>query len=350
MSMRRNGSGRILIVAMLLAWTAGTAGAQRYIPSHVSTSAPESSDVIRGRARPVGYNATYFVGQPVVLRLTLSNHTRQKVHLWTNFIPQSYLSIDIMTTDTKRAYTGPYEPGEYMQIGYTLLPLDEYSDDVVIWSDPTRPSGLAFDTPGVYNIQISLGVQIQETNRTGRVPFNMVQIQIVPTPPAYKPMIDRLTKLGAFKEIQMRRIPKGSTHELEDILATTPPNALFPYIFLALASDYTFVLANNPQHHDQIFEIAFKYFQIAAQSDSAYKMSAYLEMLRFLNGEEKSMAAYQMCQLLLKQMPAEWHGRVGGFGEIGKDYKGGIFFPQLLKKYLINTPELDREKYWVVEN
>lgn len=335
---------------MLVAWTAGVAGAQRMNPGPAPTVAPDSSDVIRGRARPVGLDATYFVGQPVVLRLTLSNHTRQKVHLWTNFIPQSYLSIDILTTDTKRAYTGPYEPGQYMQVGYMLLPLDEYSDDIVIWSDPTRPSGLAFDKPGIYIIQLGLRVEIQETNKSGTVPFNMVRIKVVPTPPALQPMIDRLTRLNAFKDIQLRRVPKGARQELEDILATTPLNDIFPYIFFALAGDYTFVMANNPKHHDQIFEIAYKYFQIAAQSDSAYKTAAYLEMLRFLDGEDKSLAAYQMCQLFLKQMPAEWHGRTGGFGPIGKDYKGGIFFPQLLKKYLINTPELDREKYWQVEN
>lgn len=345
-----NRIGRILTIAMLSAMTFGLAHAQRPNPAPASAFTPDASDMIRGRARPVGMNGEFFVGQPVVLRLTLINHTRQKVHLWTNFIPQSHLSIDIITTDTKRAYTGPYQPGQYMQVGYMLLPLDEYSDDIVIWSDPTRPSGLAFDTPGEYLIQLSLGVEVQETNKIGKVPFAMVPIKIVATPPALKPMVDRLAKLDAFKEIQIRRIPKGSTHEIEDILANSPPNPVFPYIFLALAGDYTFVMANNPKTHDQLFEIAYKYFQIAAQSDSAYKTDAYLEMLRFLDREGKSMAAYQMCRLFLKQMPAEWHGRTGGFGKIEKDYKGGIFFPQLLKKYLINTPELDREKYWLVEN
>lgn len=349
MSMMGNRIGRILVTAILLAMTVAAVGAQGPKPAATPTTPPDPNDVIRGRARSVGKNATFFVGEPVVLRLTLSNHTRQQVHLWTNFIPQSNLSVDIITTGSKRTYTGPYEPGEYMKAGHLLLPLEEYSDDIVIWSDPTRPSGLAFDTPGDYIIQVSLGVEIQETNKVGRVPFNMVPIRIIDAPPELKPMVERLKKLDAFKDIQLRRVPKGAAPELQDILLTTPRNNVFPYIFFALAGDYTFVMANNPKQHDEYFEIAFQCYQIAAMSDSAYKTSVYLDMLRFLDSEEKSMAAYQMCKLFLEQMPVEWHGRVGGMGKIGKDYKGGIFFPQLLKKYLINTPELDRDKYWLVQ-
>ncbi|MCE5229165.1 VOC family protein [bacterium] len=348
MGMIGNRVGRMMIWAMMLGTLATGAWAQGGAKRRIAPDAVDSSDVVRGRVEPVGNR--FFIGQPVVLRVTLSNHSREYIHVSTNFIPQSNLTVDIQGADGKRPYTGPYAPGRYPSISIPLMPFDESSENVVIWSDPTQPMGLAFNKPGDYVIELSLTINIDETGKIGKVPLNKVAITVEDTPPQLKAMVDQLAKMKAFEKLQQHQVPKPYAEDIEMMLTMYPPNAIFPYIFYALAGNYTFEMVKNPERHDAIFETAFKYYQIAAQSDSAFKIAIYQDLLRLLDHENKSKAATAICRLFIKQMPPELRGKVGGVGTPEKQLKETTYLPQFLKKYLINTPELDRGKYWNVLN
>ncbi|MEN6624638.1 MAG: hypothetical protein ABFD69_00265 [Candidatus Sumerlaeia bacterium] len=334
-------------MGLILALTVAAAQAQVSPPGTKVSADP--SDVVRGRVNVRG-SGKYFIGEPVVLRFTLSNHARSKLGIQTNFIPQSNLTIDIQAPgEGSRAYTGPFPPGRYPQIVFTLMPFDEFSEDVLVWSDPERPVGLAFDKPGEYIIQPSLMVEVIETKRVGKVPLEPIHIRVVDTPASLKPMIKRLAELKAFEKLQRRQVPDGSALEIEKMLKQYPVSSMTPYILYAIANHYTFVLSEHPERHKEAFGKSLAYYQLAAQSDSALKIPIFLDLLRFLDHEKRSTLATRIVQQLIKSLPPDIRGKIGGFEPIEKS-KSGTYFPYLLKKYMINTPELDREKYWQVLN
>ncbi len=309
----------------------------------------DQTDVIRGKIWPWS-GGRFFLGEPVVLELRLSNHARKTLSIETNFVPQSNMEIEIVPPDSpQRSYGGPFEIGQYPMLVYELKPLEEISEYILIWADPTQEGGLAFDKPGVYQIRTSLVLRVIETDLINRVPLETVTIMVEPTPPQLEPMVKQLAQLEAFAPLHLRRLTAELVDEMEAMLTLYPANAIFPYIVHGLANYYTFQLNKGDEAaRKEALEKSLYYYQVAAQSTTAFKMAAYLDLLRLLDNQGMARIASQIAAQMLTQMPQQLRGAIGGFKDARKITGRALILPELLNKYLINTRELDRERHWLL--
>ena len=326
---------------------AGAQAAQGRRPSELAFT---DTDFVRGTIEPG--RRRFVVGEPVVLPIRVINHTRHLITIDTNFIPQSNLEIDIQPYDQRaRAYNGPYPPGRrWPTASLKLFPHDQIEQNVVVWADLSQPGGLAFPEPGTYLLTINLMLGVPEANFTQRLPFDPVQVEIVPAPEALAPIVDRLRELEAFDELQMLRVPEGEADAIEQLLLGHKPNVMTPYLALALANYYTFAWSGDQENRELIRKV-LDYYRSAAYSDNAYKFDAYEMMLRFLDTLEETEIAARIAEEMLAELPATRRGRVGEMPFLATEKRQRTnvrSLPELLGLYKVDTRELDPRLYWEV--
>ena len=90
----------------------------------------------------------------------------------TNFHPRGRLAINVRPPGGHRTRLfGPYPEGQYTDRDIVLYPMEEYPQNVMIWSDPKSENGLAFPKPGRYRIDFVLeSVTAQHSSVAGAIP------------------------------------------------------------------------------------------------------------------------------------------------------------------------------------
>ena len=315
---------------------------QPYIPQNSDVEL-KRTDVLH--ARIGNTKVRYFVGEPVVVPIILSNHTSIPITVRTNFNPRSRLSVTIRQLgQPERIYYGPYSPGTYPMREFFLYPLDEYRSNFVIWSDLNERTGLAFPEPGQYAIELRQEVDIVIEPRSlgkaervvsGPIVIGTMAILVEETPAPLRGFVDALKQNPqATRSLQNRETPAGWEDRLSNDIKNLPITALTPFIYLAWADHLQKrweQMHGNPALAGEIADNALLYYQLAAHSDWAYKLESYDALLSFLDRIRAIKVATIIAQELLDNLP--------------KDMLGKLRSP-LLEKYLVTTTEIDQIQYW----
>ena len=275
-----------------------------------------------------------FVGQPLVVPITLSNHTRHPITLATNMVPRGYLKVTIHRSGRSgRSYYGPYIPGIYAPSDLPMLPLDEVTLKALIWADLKTESGLAFEEPGRYQLEFEVKVEIAEAeSREGRIPLGRIDVVVEPTPEALRPMVDALRRHeGAFAAVHRGLFPEGMEEAMPRLVRSVPTNPITPYLLYAMAGRDK-VLWTRDKSNRQLADSTLMLLQSVAQSDSVFKLQAWEGTLRFLDELGQARACEAVARTLVEVTPPERLGRIGDH--------------ELLIKYLLNTQEVDRSRLW----
>ena len=292
----------------------------------------DRSDMVRAYIGPI--KGHYFVGEPIVLPLVLINHTRFPITVLTNFFPRSSLKVMIRPEgQAQYRYNGPYMKGFYGPSPIKMYPFDEMHVNLILWADVEMPGYLAFDKPGLYTINVSLQFTVDEGNNVGgELPIdpNPFTVNIEPTPKELEPLIGMLRKDGNVNFLQLHLNPPSWGPDTLNILKQFPQTVFTPYLCYALASYYAFQYENKPT--EESGDSAIYFYQAAALSDSPFREEIYGDLLRFLDKLQLANPASKVAREMLSKMPEDRFGKIGNL--------------PMLKKYLINTEELDPEKYW----
>ena len=329
----------ILCAAVVLCLTTWTpAFAQMRMP----TSKPKGPqytfsehDFIRAKILP--FRKSYFVGEPVVVPIELSNHTRFPLTIQTNTIPRGTLKVTVQP-QTGRAYPyyGPYMEGTYAPVNVYLYSLENASLQALIWGDASDKYGLAFSKPGQYTVQMELALDITEADVQSSIKLDPFTLTIVPPPDDIKPIIEELEKNRGFIQIHLREMPPGWNERLLEIVDkynAQTLRSLTPYLnYVAALYLETKYDDDKTPDKDKLLEKIQIYYQVAAASDSYYKYAATMDFLRFLDKAELYDAARIVAHQVLKVAPPQYIGKIGS--------------NTLLAKYLGNTQELRREALW----
>jgi hypothetical protein len=280
----------------------------------------------------------YFVGEPVVIPILLSNHSRFPLTLSTNINPRSMLKVQITASDGNAyEYHGPFQSGLYGPTEYFLYPMEEVSYQFVLWADFDRPDGLAFSDPGLYQIQLDLQIKIVEGpngEMQTRLPLGGVTIKVVPTPEKYAAFVATLKHDHVAANLQMRKTPAIWNEKVVDVLNQQKGSIFYPYLLYS-AGNYFNVQANNNPTDKQSRDKGLMYLQLAGQYPFPYRVDALLDLLSICDKLDLFGPAAQVSHDLIKNVPSDRIGKIGSL--------------ELIKKYLVNTEEIDPVTYWTLE-
>ncbi|MCL5270740.1 MAG: hypothetical protein M1457_09385 [bacterium] len=266
----------------------------------------KQSDFVRGAIGLMP--STYYVGQPVVVPFVLSNHTRFPVTISTNFIPRSQVSVYIRPEgEAERQFFGPYGSRQYGNRDYPLYPLEEVRHDMLIWSDPARPTGLAFDKPGRYRLRFTIQFSVLEGPFTGQIPLGPVDIVVQPTPPEMAPLVAKLSRNNAFAAFEVQAMPKGWSPG--DISPDLPPSPLRPYLFLAAGNALVNRYHANRDRADA--KLARRYYDLGRGEKSAVQVELYLNLIMLMDELDNARDAANYCRELVSVMPADRSRQAG---------------------------------------
>jgi hypothetical protein len=300
-----------------------------------------SNDYVRARIEKK-MNIRYFVGEPVVVPIVLSNHTQYPITIQTNFVPRSQLHVILRREGMpSRTYYGPHNPGIYSNQDLFLYPLEEHSEAFVIWSDPEDPSGLAFAQPGEYTLEISQTISVLEGNITNELNIGVVTVRIDPTPAEIGPVVKAMIEDGAPRFLQRRVMPPTWDEKMPGFLRDIenqriPVTSLTPYLCLSYADHLQVKWAEveeGSQRAQLLADEALKYYQMAVKMDSAFKTEAYISLIRYFDRLGLARPAVVYCKELLEIVPRDQLGKIGS--------------STIMQRYLINTDELDPTSNWL---
>lgn len=278
--------------------------------------------------------ATFCVGEPVVVPVVLSNHTRFPITVSTNFNPRGYLNVRVRPEgDREHRSLGPSLPGSYPPSSFFFYPYEEYSTQVVLWGDSQDPAGLVFPQAGVYTIQMELTIEVPEGSFRGKLPIGPFTITVQDTPAELAPFVDKLKKDKAAVDLTLRKTPVAWQGEIAGLIEKNPPNLFTPYLAYAAADYFSTEAAAHPGDK-ALADNALKFFQIAALSSSPFKAEAYMDLLSLIDKMELPAQAVKVANDMLQVMPRD---RIGRIGEL-----------PALKRYLKNTREIDPTHYWAL--
>jgi hypothetical protein len=341
--LRQSAYGRIALwlAAACLGLTAGAPAQQGFINPAPSIQKMlyefSSSDFVRARIDP-RMIIRYFVGEPVVVPIVLSNHTQFPVTVKTNFNPRSHLHVIIRQEGKpSRTYRGPYRMGIYPVKEYFLYPLDEYSENFIVWGDYEEPTGLAFSEPGQYTIEISQEIGVPEGGVSGEINIGTVSLRIDPTPRQFQAFVEALKNDRGAIALQNMKTPPGWEKQMPMFLSQLPVSPLHPYLSLAYADHLQLEWEkayNDPKKARALADEALASYQVAAKSDSALKLEAYSLLLQYVDRLGLSRVAEQVCREALAAAPGDRRGKMGS--------------SPMLQKYLINTDEIEPTKNWLL--
>jgi hypothetical protein len=311
------------LMILALAWTAGAEAQAQFGAPQGGAKPPQgggqapriypklefnSNDFIRakvGRMRP-----SYFVGEPVAVPVTISNHTRFPLTITTNLAPRSHLKIVIRPENMPaRAYYGPWEGGSFPTTDFDMLPLDELNEKILLWADNQQPEGLVFPTPGKYKVEMSLRIAVQGNQVVNTLKIDPVVITIVPTPANMAPLVQILRDHKLFDQLHRRVLAPSEVDTVRKLGKDFPGTPFTPYLYLSLASQLEYRNRLNP--NPELTEELLYAYQIAARSDSAYRFPAYLNLIEFMDRQEMSEAIPSIFGEMVHNMPRSWRGKVG---------------------------------------
>jgi hypothetical protein len=149
-------------------------------------------------------------------------------------------------------------------------------------------------------------------------------------------LIDELKKKRAFVDLHRRTIPPDKLDWLGALLPPKhPASALTPYMLYALANTLTHQRALQPDDK-RLTDRILTYYQLAAQSDSAYQMDIYMDLLSFVDTLELTDACVEIARQALRAAPRDMIGKIGD--------------DPLIQRYLLNTKELNPDLSWSLMN
>ena len=290
----------------------------------------DKTDIVNAKVMP--FKRTYFLGEPVVIPIRLINHSRSPLHIETNVIPQSYITVTIRQEGKRsRRYEGPYNKGIYMPQVYYLYPLDEVTLKLFMWNDPQSARGLAFDEPGTYFIEMSLKLDIEETKFSGSIQLDTVQLTITPPPTELAPLIDELCQDKVFNDLQFFKVPKTWIPKGREVLKKYPVCSLTPYLQYAMANILSFEWHKDQTNKALADEVMYDY-QLATFSDSDFKMDIYLDLLAFVDMLDQPSVAYKLAEKMIQEAPEEYLGHIGD--------------SKVVNTYIKNSKELSPLWFW----
>jgi len=182
---------------------------------------------------------------------------------------------------------------------------------------------------------MSLKIEIPEANRRTEESFPPFQIKIVPTPKELAPLVDELMKIRAFIPLHLHALPQGHEERVMELLQQYPNTPLSPYMSYAA---YGSLIDRYNLHPDDktLSDRLLYYLQNATRSPSQFQIEGLTSQLSIFDQFGLAIPAAETARLILKVMPRDMVGLMGN--------------NTLVKKYLINTKELEPEKYWFVMN
>lgn len=280
-----------------------------------------------GRVKP-----RFFVGEPIVIPLRLINHTRFPVTVETNTNPRSMLKAEIKPSEQRRrTYEGPYIPGMYGPESFPLDSLAERTINFLLWADRDADNSLALDEPGHYTIFLELTIRVAESGVSGPVRLRPIELEIVPTPPAFAGLIDLLKPNQGFTLLQQRRLTPDLYPKREQLTKGFPPSPLLPYLAYAAANEMILTWRSDKRNKAALDE-GLLYLQMAAYSDSVFKRDAQFDLLSIFDELNQTQAAIKIALRIAETLEPDEIGKLGSH--------------KLLQKYLLNSRELSLQKSW----
>lgn len=282
----------------------------------------------------------FFLGEPVVVPLRITNQTRYPLTITTNFVTRDMFKVMIQPQEQRsRRYYGPSKPGYYPSVDLKIGPFDEYQMPIMIWGDST-PNGLAFPDVGTYKITFELLFSIREKDRgfTTSITLDPVSITVVDTPSELIELVDKLKDDHAASDLQQFRVPAAWRTSIDEIVHKNAATPFTPYVCFAAANYYAEKIFQNPKSSQiQDWAIkALKYYDAATQDVSPVLDLSYLAMLNLTSKLNYHAAAKAAAIKYLLYAPIKQRGTTTSSA--------------LFKRYLHYGDELDRGLYWSVLN
>lgn len=353
------GHGVLLVVLLMCAVAARVHGADKSDPSKARLELARTKEKPSPQATPIPFQktdylrltaepppATIYLGEPYVMRLRLVNHTQFNISASADFSPRGSLDIEIQPPNGRKyRYKGPFPDGKPPQNDYPLFPMEEFPVDIMVWSDPSSPNGLAFSQPGVYQVEVKLlAIGVQHSGRTGELdplgpnlqPLPPFTVSVLEPKPDFAPLVQELGMLKAYPYLHLKRLrEKGAPPDLADrlikLVEKYPATPITPYL------DYNIALGawnDNPELKDnEKFAIAANYYQRAAIAPSAYKDLALIDLVRIFDKRGESKMAREASAKLIANASSPFAARI--YGSM-----------PFVKKYLVNSSEISPKAYW----
>ncbi len=295
------------------------------------------SDFVKCSVQFGQMKSRYYVGEPVVAPLVVSNHTRFPISVSTNFIPRSHLTVEIRPEgQRKRRYRGPLQVGFYAPQEFFVYPLEEIEHPFLIWGDNDTPSGLAFPEPGEYTIEMTLRISVPEASISDRIiRFPTFVLEITEPEPNLAPLIDTIRDVKGFVPLHLKRLPQGwDDQKVQGLIKEHGANALVPYLYFALAEYFHGRMLEAKEEDRRLIDNALLSYQYAGMSDSAFKFGAYMEVLAMCEELELPKQSAIVCRKLMEVAPRHMAGH---FAE-----------NPLFRKYLGMNKEIEPKEHWTV--
>ncbi|MBI1785108.1 hypothetical protein HYR69_08175 [Candidatus Sumerlaeota bacterium] len=304
-----------------------------------------SSDTVRLALDPPR-RTTYMVGEPIVLTLRLCNHTQFAFQIRTDINPRGSFKIMVAAEGGKpRRYNGPYVQGNYLPQDYLLYPFEERPFSIILWGDQDTDSGLVFPKPGVYYVQMEMEIGAKLSPVKGYTwPLDPYTLQrqpplvfnIVAPPQETAPLVDELSSAKAYPDLNLKHFPaKIEEAKVRELLKRYPATPISPYLAFALGINAKSASLANPEDQ-KLLEDAQFYLQSAAKADSAFKLDAYQELLDFYDKKGWAQPALDSCKGMMLSAPPQIVPLLGSL--------------PIVRKYMINSAELDTKRYWEILN
>lgn len=305
----------------------------------------ESTDFIRFVTEEAKVSVRW--GEPLVLGLRLVNHTQFEVTIQTNFHPRGRLEVTIRPEGERaiRNY-GPFSPGQYSDLDYPLYPYEEFPMKLMFWADANSPNGLIFPRPGKYFVKLELSqIGARNSEVSGRVPLidanyepvPEIEVTVLPAEEAARGMIDELIELGCIPALHVISIsslpePDALREKLRVLIDKYPDSTLAPYLELSVGMDYWRLAGADPED-DASIEAIETYLRRAAQHpDYTLRGDALSFLLSYYDAMGRGVDAHATSARMVESAPAQSRHLVGSHSTV--------------IKYLRNSREIDRTKYW----
>lgn len=311
-------------------------------------------------ATPIPFESTDFIrfvteqrkasvrwGEPLFLGFRLVNHTQFEVTIQTNFHPRGRLEVTVRPEGERalRNY-GPFSPGQYSDLDYPLYPYEEFSTTLMFWADANSPNGLIFPKPGTYFVKLELSqIGARNSEVSGRVPMidaayepvSEIEVTVLPPEEATRGMIDELIELGcipALHVLSIAYLPEPDTlrEKLRVLVDNYPDSALVPYIEMSVGMDYWRVARADPEDDASIEAIETYLLRATQHQGFPIRDDAFAFLLSYYDAMDRGVDAFGASTRLIETSPPQSRHLVGSHSTV--------------IKYLRNSREIDRTKYW----
>lgn len=297
------------------------------------------NDFVRNRVLDV--KTTYYVGEPVVLPIEVVNHTRFPVTLKTNFSLNGSLEVHVRRSGLSgRRVVAPFDQGKYVDNDFPLLPMESLHKQILIWVDDSHPSGLVFDRPGQYQVELKLSVSIPEGNMKGKLSYGPMTIDVTEPPSEYQPLLDAIAEMDGYRTLNIGQFPGEQYEQWKKLIEEKGPipSELEPfYDFCVAGEQLRRWQMDHPDPETPLSPEDAKalapYFLKLIEKPSYYQYAACQSLLVIYDMAGMAAEARELGRRMIPIAEEEF-----GAGRIGES--------KLIKRYLVNTTELSPQQFW----